>query len=453
MNREADRTGWAAQAELEVLGRVQLRVGGVAVRNCGELPLRLLALLALQGPLSREEAADLLWNGSTRLALQSLRTALSTLRAALQGAPDVLVIGGATLSVNLQALWVDALDSPAEPALLHWWRGPLLAGRTCRGTDRWLEWRHATESRLLEEHLSALYRAAAQQADIRLAKAFVCRARELSAGYGAAPGLPDRKGEYEAGLLGRAQELAALRCARRSVHVKGPRGSGRTSLVRAAFPDAVWFSLPDPSGAPDPGWVSRAVEAGRAVFDDVEQLPDRVWPLARYLDSRGCHVILVSTGPVPPQWHDLPVIEVGAVGAETLIRLAATLAPAWSAAELPVLTQLTAGLPGRAARLLRPGAATLRALLRARLEQFSEDALRVLWVSEGPAAGEVDRLCVQCGLEREPLRRAVATLTDAGLWADGRAAHPLVSDVAGELLPWWTRQVLHPDVARAGHAP
>lgn len=454
MNREAERKDRAGvQAELVVLGQLQLRVGGVAVRNCGELPLRLLALLALQGPVSREEAADLLWNGTTRLALQSLRTALSTLRAALQAAPDVLVGTAATLSVNLQALRVDALESPTEPALLHWWRGPLLSGRACRGTDRWMEWRQATESRLLEEHLSALFRAAAQQSESGRAEVFLRRARELSGMYGAVPRMPDLNSGYEGTLLGRAQELAALRCTLRSVHVRGPRGSGRSSLVRAAFPEAAWFRLDDLNGTPDPVWASQAIGAGRAVFDDVESLPEWVWPLVRYLESRGCNVVLVSTGPLPPQWHDLPVIELGPVGTETLVRMAATLAPAWSAAELPTLMLLTAGLPGRAARLLRAGSATLKALLRVRLTQFGEDALRVLWVSEESPIGELEHLCMRCGLDRETLRKAVTALTDAGLWTDGRVAHPMVSEIAGELLPWWTRQVLHPGVALADRTP
>lgn len=444
MNRTTDETGCTdTQAELDVLGRVQLRVRGVPVPKCGELPLRLLALLALQGPVSREEAADLLWNGTTRQALQSLRTALSTLRAALHGAPEVLEGTGAILSVKRQFLRVDALEKPSQAELLHWWRGPLLAGRACRGTDRWMEWRQATETQLLEDHLAALFRAAAQ-AEAGRAEAFVCRAGELSRTYGGLSMTPTLGGEERAELLGRAQELAALRCARQSVQVQGPRGSGRSSLVRAAFPEALWFRQDALNGRPDPVWAAHAVDAGRAVFDDIEDLPDWVWPLVHYLEGRGCRVILISTGPLPPQWHDLPVVRVGPVETETLVRLAATLAPAWSAAELPALMMLTAGLPGRAARLLRAGGATLTALLRVRLAQFGEDALRLLWVSEDSPAAEVDRLCLQCGLDREALRGAVTALTDAGLWVDGRAVHPLVSEVAGELLPWWTRQTLPP---------
>ncbi|MFW8626890.1 hypothetical protein ACNA7A_08770 [Deinococcus sp. ME38] len=428
------------QAELDVLGRTQLRVRGVPIPKCGELPLRLLALLALQGPVSREEAADLLWNGTTRQALQSLRTALSTLRTALQGAPEVLEGTGAILSVNRQFLRVDVLEQPTGGELLSWWRGPLLAGRACRGTDRWMDWRQMTETRLLEEHLAALFRAAAQS-ESGQAEALVRRAAELSRTYGGLSLMPAVRGEERAELLGRAQELAALRCARQSVHVQGPRGSGRSSLVRVAFPEAVWFRTDALTGRPDPVWAAHAVDAGRAVFDDVEDLPEWVWPLVRYLEGRGCHVILVSTGPLPPQWHDLPVVRVGPVETETLVRLAATLAPAWPAAELPALMVLTSGFPGRAARLLRSGGATLSALLRGRLAQFGEDALRLLWVS-GDSPAEVDRLCLQCGLDREALGRAVTALTDAGLWVDGRAAHPLVSEVAGELLPWWTRQTL-----------
>ncbi|GAA0501459.1 hypothetical protein [Deinococcus depolymerans] len=444
MNRAADGTGEAGtQATLDVLGRVALRVGGVPASPCGELPLRLLALLALQGPIGREEAADLLWNGTTRQTLQSLRTALSTLRAALQRAPDVLVVSGANLSVNLDTLSVDALRTPDETELLRWWRGPLLAGRACRGTDRWLEWRLGTETRLLEGHLSALFVAAARQREGGQAEAFMRRARELSESFGVLPREPWGSAAG-GGLLGRARELAALRCATGSVHVRGPRGAGRSSLVRAAFPEAVWCAPDGVSDRPDPGWVARAVGTGRAVFDDVEDMPEWVWPLVRFLDGRGCQVILVSTGPLPPQWHDLPVVEVGSVARETLVRLAATLAPAWSAVELPALIVLTEGLPGRAARLLRGGGPTLEALLRARLAQFSEDILRVLWVSDGPPVGEMACLRERCGLDCAALRDAVKVLTDAGLWAEGQVVHPLVSEVAGQLLPWWTRQLLEP---------
>ncbi|GGN38100.1 hypothetical protein GCM10010842_20630 [Deinococcus daejeonensis] len=428
------------QARLNVLGSASLQVRGCPVTPCGQVPLRLLALLALQGPVSREAAADLLWNGTTRQSLQSLRAALFKLRRALRDAPDVLMVTGETIGVNLQALEVDALMVPGGRALLTWWAGPLLAARQGRVTSAWLDWRDRMEARLLDAHMAALYDAAARDTAGQ-ADAFMRRAQVLTR---------EHAGQFTASsavgnVLGRAQELAALRAAPGSVHVCGPRGAGRSSLVRAAYPDAAWFT-PGLQDRPDLDWVGRALQCRRAVFDDTQSLPRWAWSLAADLHARGCQVVLISTGALPSAWHDLPVVPVGAVTPETLLRLAATLAPGCPASDLTLLPDLTGGLPGRAARLLRSGGTSMRALLRARLAQFSEDALRVLWVSGGPVA-DFASLRVHCSLHEQALRDALVALTEAGFWADGQATHPLAVDVAGDLLPWWSRQILRPDVA------
>lgn len=81
---------------LALLGPLRLRTDGRRVA-LAQPSARLLAALALDGPMSRERAADRMWPDSpSGRALANLRTGLSRLRRA---APGVIDVGGPVLAL------------------------------------------------------------------------------------------------------------------------------------------------------------------------------------------------------------------------------------------------------------------------------------------------------------------------------------------------------------------
>ncbi|PYE53907.1 DNA-binding SARP family transcriptional activator [Deinococcus yavapaiensis KR-236] len=142
----------------------------------GKGMLRLLAILALDGPSTRSRLADLIWFGDTKRTLQSLRTALSELRKALGPHEDVLQIERDHLALDVTRVHVDVRHPPRETsALVSYWQ-EFMSGYRHVGTEAWLEWADVTESRLFEEHLQALLAHAAAaslpEAEVLLRQAF-----------------------------------------------------------------------------------------------------------------------------------------------------------------------------------------------------------------------------------------------------------------------------------------
>ncbi len=91
------------------------------------------------------------------------------------------------------------------------------------------------------------------------------------------------------------------------VTVMGPRQSGKTTLVRAAFPDKPYFSLeyPDVRAAAeaDPrGFLGQAPEG--AILDEVQRLPELLSYLQGMVDERGRAGMFVLTGSHQPRLHE-----------------------------------------------------------------------------------------------------------------------------------------------------
>lgn len=153
----------APLVHLTLLGQPQLHLDGHPVA-CDGGGLRILAVLALDGPRTRPQVGDLLWEGSTRRVQQSFRTALWQLRQALGEHGTVLQTDGLLLRLDLSRVHVDALLPPRDvEGLLTFWR-EFMTGFRHRGSNAWLEWASAVEERLLEAHVEALLHAARQAA-------------------------------------------------------------------------------------------------------------------------------------------------------------------------------------------------------------------------------------------------------------------------------------------------
>ncbi|MDL2345468.1 hypothetical protein QOL99_15105 [Deinococcus sp. MIMF12] len=137
---------------LDLLGGAALRVEGDWPR-CPARGLRLLAVLALDGPQPRRQVADLLWSGGSGRVLHNLRTTLYSLRRVLGQHADVLTERGHQL--HLARVEVDVLGlTSADLALEGTWR-EFMAGHRADGPEQWLEWAERTEMRLLG-HLQPL---------------------------------------------------------------------------------------------------------------------------------------------------------------------------------------------------------------------------------------------------------------------------------------------------------
>lgn len=158
---------------LRLLGPPQLLRGDQSLRCTGG-GLRLLALLALDGPQTRLHLADLLWDGSTSDVLRHLRVTLSGLRRTLGPDADVLGQDGPRLALDVTRVAVDALHAGTggQENFIF------MAGYRHRGSEAWLEWATATEQRLREQRIQALLRAA-RDGPAEEAASWVAQALEL----------------------------------------------------------------------------------------------------------------------------------------------------------------------------------------------------------------------------------------------------------------------------------
>lgn len=132
---------------LQLLGVPALRQGG-QVLPCRPAGLRLLAVLALDGPQDRLTLADRLWETTSDHALHNLRMALHHLRKTLGDQAGVLEQRGPLLGLDLRRVKVDARCPPTDTEVLGPWPG-LLQGHRTRGSEAWLEWAARHEERLL----------------------------------------------------------------------------------------------------------------------------------------------------------------------------------------------------------------------------------------------------------------------------------------------------------------
>ncbi|RJF72293.1 hypothetical protein D3875_12775 [Deinococcus cavernae] len=112
---------------------------------CTTNALRLLAVLALDGPQSRLNVADLLWDAPTSRALHNLRMTLYQLRRTLAEHVSVLQENGGLLALDLQYVQVDARHGTQASAF---GRPEFMAGHRTRGSERWLEWANEHEEKL-----------------------------------------------------------------------------------------------------------------------------------------------------------------------------------------------------------------------------------------------------------------------------------------------------------------
>ncbi|EYB69249.1 hypothetical protein DEIPH_ctg010orf0013 [Deinococcus phoenicis] len=140
--------------EVRVLGAASLHVDGVA-RTLPRKAFAVLCALCLDGPLSREVLAALLWERQPHLARQSLRNAVLALRQALRPQGALLHVTRDRLAVEPQAVWLDAgqLAGAAPADLLGLWRGPLLDGLGIRDSAPWDDWVAGQEENLSRLHL------------------------------------------------------------------------------------------------------------------------------------------------------------------------------------------------------------------------------------------------------------------------------------------------------------
>ncbi len=233
---------------LQLLGEPQLRLAGVPF-PCRGMGLRLLAVLAVDGPSERLKLADLLWETTTHRALHNLRMAVHQLVRDLGEHGDLLRRRPGFLELDLLRVRVDTLCVPEDPsALLTHWRG-FLPGQRSRGSEAWLEWAQRTEDRLLGEHVEHLRRAAFLHPE-PLSGRLRRRARELVVGLSPEPvdpvprplSRPDPPVRQEpppahtAPFVGRGQVLDDVLAAverRQMVFLSGAPGTGKTALQAA----------------------------------------------------------------------------------------------------------------------------------------------------------------------------------------------------------------------------
>lgn len=132
---------------LQVLGCPELRLGEHPLK-CSNTALRVLAVLALDGPTARLQLADLLWDAPTDRALHNLRMALYTLRRTLGTYADILTEQRGHLSLDLNRVSVDTLPVHV-PGLAAAPNQEFMSGHRTSGSENWLEWATQTEERLL----------------------------------------------------------------------------------------------------------------------------------------------------------------------------------------------------------------------------------------------------------------------------------------------------------------
>ncbi|SMB77748.1 AfsR/SARP family transcriptional regulator [Deinococcus hopiensis] len=159
--RSEEATGDPSGMVLRLLGRPRLQLGESKIALGGGA-LRVLAVLALDGPQSRAQLADTLWEGTTTQVLQNLRVALTDLRRCLTVQPNLVQEVDASLTLDLSQIHVDVLCPPRDlDALLPFW-AEFMVGFRHKGCEAWLEWAEQTEMRLLEAHVQDLLRSAAE---------------------------------------------------------------------------------------------------------------------------------------------------------------------------------------------------------------------------------------------------------------------------------------------------
>ncbi len=91
------------------------------------------------------------------------------------------------------------------------------------------------------------------------------------------------------------------------VTVLGPRQSGKTTLVRNAFPDKPYFSLEDPdvrmAAEADPRGFLDGARAG-AILDEIQRVPSLLSYIQGMVDEDGRHGRFVLTGSHQPLLHE-----------------------------------------------------------------------------------------------------------------------------------------------------
>jgi DNA-binding SARP family transcriptional activator len=170
--REATRSTRTAGIELRVLGPFRLEVDGDTLEIGARKNKALIALLALEGPCSREWLAELLWGEFGEFgARKNLRKNLHRLRETALG-PHLEVRGE---MIELHASRVDALEFEQLVAALEFERalevctGTLLEGLEFE-SDGWMAWLEARRASLTARQREAFTGLATQresQGDLR----------------------------------------------------------------------------------------------------------------------------------------------------------------------------------------------------------------------------------------------------------------------------------------------
>jgi DNA-binding SARP family transcriptional activator/predicted ATPase len=172
------RRGATEGLRVELLGPPRVTVDGEPLRVDTRKAIAVLAVLALDGPTSRERLAALLWPDSDdRRARGALRRTLSVLLAALDG--RWVTAGRQDVTLGTAGCWVDhavavrALHAEpgAEPAVdelaaaIALYRGELLEGFELRDSVPFDDWRRAHAERARRELCRALDRLSRAQVD------------------------------------------------------------------------------------------------------------------------------------------------------------------------------------------------------------------------------------------------------------------------------------------------
>lgn len=466
---------------LSLLGCPELRVEGAAL-PCVDRTLRLLAILALDGPQDRLTLADLLWDGPTERVLHNLRMALLQLRRTLGPAAHILQGDYQALQLDPHSVQLDTqqLESPDAQTLLRAWSGEFMTGHRTKGTENWLEWADRAENRLLEAHVGALIQQALT-APHDMAVRLIRRARTLLPDYPVPPAqlevFLERPGEPQPPVLrpqlaqpdwlvGRDAEFAALAECQEAIHLHGPHGSGRTSLARAAWPDAHWItgsrelrelkfgavaaSLGSPL-SPEQGFqldaLERAITAPAIVLDDLDQLDAGTLQLGVYLLRRGRRVLFISRGEhVPGYLCDVRRLELRPLADAELLALACRLAPAL-AQEAPDelladLKALTGSQPGLLSRLLRQEPQSLKRAVGQRLSDLTPTEQRLLAAAYLLPCQTPHCFQDHLTLNVQQYAEAADHLGELHFWQDDTLTHPLLGPLALERLTWRQRREL-----------
>ena len=173
---------------LRLLGHPELR-HEQEILKCNTSSLRLLAVLALDGPQDRLTLADLLWDAPTTRALHNLRMTLCKLRRTLAEHAGILQEDRGLLFLDLQRMHVDALQN--DPLRVN--PPQFMAGHRTHGSERWLEWaeqqdqqrrqsrpRHAQPFQQLDtsHHLQLQAREALENDQLNLAQGYIEQAMQ-----------------------------------------------------------------------------------------------------------------------------------------------------------------------------------------------------------------------------------------------------------------------------------